>query len=105
MPVFSIVTVYSIENSLRFPVGAAELDIILLIERDGNGIGSQASAVSSGTPFPTAAQFNKPVSVSPLSIVQSALVLVTVLGSTVNTTVTVQSSVAPAAIISSAPSP
>ena len=102
---FSIVIVYSIVNSLGLPVDAGELVTDLLIATSGNGIGSQASAVSSGTPFPTAAQFNKPVSVSPLSIVQSALVLVTVLGSTVNTTVTVQSSVAPAAIISSAPSP
>ncbi len=54
-------------NSLGFPVGVEEDDIILSIETDGTGIGAHASSVASGTPSPTAAQFNNPETVSPVS--------------------------------------
>ena len=78
-----IVIAYVILNSFGFPVGAAELLIALDIETAGEGIGSHASSVAVGTSPLTVAQFNKPVTNSPVSNVQLLLSPVNISGSTI----------------------
>ena len=97
---FSIVIVYSMLNSFGFPVGAAELVIALLISTAGIGNGSHTLSDAVGTPSLTAAQFSKPVPLSPISRLQSVEPAIIISTSTVNITSISHTSTASNSIIS-----